>query len=679
MTPSTRAQIITRRTYNRPLNDEGTKFESWEQTVDRVIGHQRWLWERARKEPLGNEQIAELEDLRTLMLERKISMSGRTLWLGGTDVAKRREASQFNCSFGRIETVHDVVDAFWLLLQGCGVGFEPITGNLNGFTKPVEIEVKRSTRTLKGYPNNTAVIYTQEDKDVWHLVVGDSAEAWAKSVGKLIAMKEPVDKIILDFSEIRPAGERLKGYGWISSGDETVSRAFVGIAEILNKRAGQLLTRIDILDLVNWLGTTLSSRRAAEIALLPASDPEAHEFATAKKEFWVANPQRAQSNNSLIFYNKPTRFELAGIFAMMMEAGGSEPGFINGEAARKRAPWFKGVNPCAEIMLGNKSFCNLVEVDLGKFNGLNGNNEAYEAVYLAARANYRQTCVNLDDGILQRGWHELNEFLRLCGVGLTGIVSNHVVNSPDGYWFLEDLRISAQEGANEMASELGLPQSKAVTTVKPSGTLSKIMDTTEGVHKPLGKYIFNNVNFSIHDPIVNACRKAGYKVVPNPLDATSVLITFPVSYETVEFTKKTVKREVTRKVGDTVETETIEVEVEVNTESAVKQLNRYKLLMDHYVDHNCSVTISYSPDEVPAIIDWLLANWDSYVGVSFIYRNDPTKTAKDLGYLYLPQEVVTKEDYDAYVSTLKPVNLDGTESFDELTDADCATGACPIR
>ena len=345
MTPSTRAQIITRRTYNRPLNDEGTKFESWEQTVDRVVGHQRWLWERARKAPLGNEQVAELEDLRTLMLERKISMSGRTLWLGGTDVAKSREASQFNCSFGRIETVHDVVDAFWLLLQGCGVGFEPITGNLNGFTKPVEIEVIRSQRTLKGYPNNVTTPYTSDGKAVWHLVVGDSAEAWAKSVGKLVAMKEPVDKIILDFSEIRPAGERLKGYGWISSGDETISRAFVGIAEILNNRAGQLLTRIDILDLINWLGTTLSSRRAAEIALVPAADPEAHAFAMAKKEFWVNNPQRAQSNNSLLFWQKPSRFELAGIFAMMQEAGGSEPGFINGDAARKRAPWFKGVNP----------------------------------------------------------------------------------------------------------------------------------------------------------------------------------------------------------------------------------------------------------------------------------------------------------------------------------------------
>lgn len=661
-TPSTRANIITRRTYNRPLNDAGTVFETWEQTVDRVIGHQHWLWERAKGKSLGNEEISELETLRELMLARVVCMSGRTLWLGGTEVAKKREASQFNCSFARTETVHDVVDQFWLLLQGCGVGFEPITGNLNGFTNPVKIKVIRGDRKDKGNPDNEESIHRDpEGNRFWHLKVGDSAEAWAKSVGKLLAMKTPVDYIVLDFCQIRPAGERLKGYGWISSGDSTISTAFVGIAEILNKRAGQLLTRIDILDVMNWLGTTLSSRRAAEIALVPAADPEAHEFAMAKKEFWVSNPQRAQSNNSLLFWSKPSRFELAGIFQMMMDAGGSEPGFINGEAARKRAPWFKGCNPCAEILLGSKSFCNLVEVDLGKCN--NSSVDANFAVYFAARANYRQTAVRLDDGILQRGWHELNEFLRLCGVGLTGIVAWKHCSSTT----LANLRISAQNGANWMAEELGLPAPKAVTTVKPSGTLSKIMDTTEGVHKPLGKYIFNNVNFSIHDPIVAKCRAAGYKVIPNPLDATSMLITFPVSYDQVDFTHKVIQRN-----GE-------DVVVEINDESAIIQLERYKMLMDNYVDHNCSVTISYSPDEVPSIVDWLLTNWDTYVGVSFIYRNDPTKTAADLGYLYLPQEVVTKEDFEAYVATLKPVDLDGTESFDELTDADCATGACPIR
>lgn len=115
----------------------------------------------------------------------------------------------------------------------------------------------------------------------------------------------------------------------------------------------------------------------------------------------------------------------------------------------------------------------------------------------------------------------------------------------------------------------------------------------------------------------------------------------------------------------------------VNTESAIDQLERYKWLMEEYVDHNCSITVSYDPSEVPGIISWLLDNWEIYVGVSFLFRNDPTKTAADLGYAYLPQEVVTEEAYKAYVDTLKPLEL--VDSLEELQDEGCSTGACPIR
>ena len=656
---STRANMVTRRTYNRPLNDEGTVFETWEQTVARVIEHQEWLWERAKGEDLSIEELAELQELYDLMVERKATTSGRTLWLGGTDVAKTREASQFNCSFGESETVHDIVDQFWLLLQGCGVGFEPVRGTLNGFAKQVEVEVIRSTRTDKGFPDNQERTFINDDGEkVTHIKVGDSAEAWAKSVGKILALKTPIDRLILDFSEIRPAGERLKGYGWISSGDETISIAFGKICELLNKRAGQLLSRIDVLDLLNHLGTTLSSRRSAEIALMPMQDPEIDEFIVAKKDFWLHdNGHRQQSNNSIMFHSKPTKWELSYIFDRMVEAGGSEPGFINAEAAKRRAPWFKGCNPCAEILLGNKSFCNLCEIDLGKFLG---DAEGLErAIWIVSRANYRQTCVNLDDGVLQRSWHELNEFLRLCGVGLTGIVKFLDYYGPEAPNRLQNLRSWAKRGANNMADILALPRPKAVTTIKPSGSLSKIMDTTEGVHRPLGKYLFNNITFSKHDPLVPMLREANYKVVEKPFEPDSVLVTFPVAYEDVKFS------EVDGKF--------------VNAETAVEQLERYKVMMDNYVDHNCSVTISYDTSEIPAIIEWIMENWDTYVGVSFIYRDDPTKTAEDLGYAYLPQEVVAKETYEEYAAQLTVVDLDAGNSLLELEDADCATGACPIR
>lgn len=649
--PSLRAQLITRRTYNRPTDDSGKNFETWEQTVDRVINHQGWLWQRALNEPLHPNDMDELYELRQLMLERKVLTSGRTLWLGGTSVAQTREASQFNCSFTHVESIYDVVDVLWLLLQGCGVGFRPIIGQLTGFSKPMEdVEIIRSTRTEKGGRETNQEEY---DNGVWTISVGDSAEAWAKSIGKLMAHPYPARKLVLDFSQIRPAGERLKGYGWISSGDAAIAKAYTEIFKILNRRAGSLLTRIDILDIVNWLGTVLSSRRSAEIALFNYGEDEWEEFAVAKKDFWINNVQRAQSNNSLLFKSKPSREALKGIFDLMVEAGGSEPGFINGQTAAKRAPWFKGVNPCAEILLGNKSFCNLTEVDVGKFKG--DSSGLRRAVHIAARANYRQTCVNLRDGVLQEAWHLNNEFLRLCGVGLTGIVRRPDLGSYD----YTELQRVATSGAYSMADELGLPRPKNVTTVKPSGTLSKIMDTTEGVHKPLGKYIFNNVNFSKHDPLVSLCRAGGYRVFDNPMDPESVLITFPVSWDDVPF-------EVVNGMH-------------VNIESAIVQLDRYKMLMQNWCQQNVSATISYSVDEVDAIVDWLMDNWDLYVGVSFLFRADPTKTAKDLGYLYLPQEVVSKQVFDEYSSRIQPLEIDQANSFDELEGMECAGGACPVR
>ena len=654
--PSTRAKVITRRTYNRPLNEEANVFETWEQTVGRTIDHQRWLWQRAKGEPLDMLERQELIDLAELLKDRKVALSGRTNWLGGTEKAKKREATQFNCSAKEVQTVHDIVDLFWLLLCGCGTGFKAKVGHLNGFAKPINVVQKFSEHDKfhRGDPKNFEG-YNDETK-TWTIKIGDSAEGWAKSVGKLIAHPYPkAETLIIDTSDIRGAGMRVSGFGWISTGDKTLQKALYDICMLLNKRAGELLSAIDITDIMNHLGTILSTRRSAEIAMIDYGNVEWKDFALMKKDHWVDNPQRSQSNNTIVFETKPSEEELTDIFDIIIEGGGSEPAFYNGQTARKRARWFNLTNPCGEILLsGAGSFCNLVECDLAKFNG-----DFYElkrALRLISRANFRQTCVNLDDGILSKSWNESNNFLRLCGVGLTGIVRWEFKDDALKY---EELRKIARASAFDMADELDLPRPKAVTTVKPSGTMSKIMDTTEGVHKPLGKYIMNNVNFQKDDPIVQKLTDAGYRIMDNPYQQDGCIVTFPVAWNDVEF--------------DTVDG------LEVNLETAIDQLNRYKLLMEHWTDHNCSVTISYSPDEVPEMVKWILQNWNSYVGVSFLLRNDPTKTAQQLGFPYLPQEVTTREAYEEYASQLKPFDLDTSgQMVDDLGD-DCSTGSCPVR
>lgn len=679
---STRAKVITRRTYNRPKNEEETEFETWGETVQRVLVHQSWLWERAATDggfthnalgvhngiprvADGGSRYAvdsyeklygngELEALGELLRQRKALVAGRTLWMGGTSTSQRREASNFNCSYVRVETVHDVVDLCWLLLQGCGVGFTPMVGVLNGFSRPIhDIRVVRTDRVEKGGDEGNRETWDSAT-GTWTIRVGDSGEAWAKAIGKLLAGKYPANTLTFDLSQIRPAGSRLRGYGWISSGDQVIAEALPKIAEILSRKAGQLLSKIDILDICNWLGVIQTGRRGAEIALFPHGQREWREFALAKREYWVDNPQRAQSNNSLVFWRKPTRPEISEILNLMVEGGGSEPGLVNGNAALQRAPWFSGLNPCAEVLLANKSFCNLTEVDLAKFK--NDRLGLERAIYLIARANYRQTLVDLDDGILQRTWHENNEYLHLCGVGLTGIVRRNDLTPYD----FKRLRNVAVMGAYSMADELGMPRPKNVTTIKPSGTVSKIMDTTEGCHKPLGRYIFNNINFSQHDPILEKLEAAGYQIRPNPNEKDAMLVTFPVKWDDVQF-------------------ETVDGK-EVNTESALKQLERYRMLMDSYVEQNCSNTIYYDDHEIPAIGEWLDRHWDSYVGVSFIKRTDPTKTAEDLGHPYLPQEVVTAQQYNEYVQSLSDVDLEISDGSTYIeVDDECESGVCPVR
>jgi adenosylcobalamin-dependent ribonucleoside-triphosphate reductase len=641
--PTERAKVTALRTYHRPVKEGDALLENWEQVVERAIEHQRWLWERALGRGLNEREEDELEELRGMVIGRYIAPAGRTLWLGCTELSRTRESCMFDCAFTHIETVYDLVDCFWLLLQGCGVGFRPVTGTLNGFRRPLQdIQIIRSDRSVKGGAQHNVETF-DPISSIWTIKIGDSAIAWAKAVGKLVAGKFPAKTLVLDFSEIRPSGTRLKGYGWVSSGDEQISKAFKAIAKILSDRADQLLTRMDILDIVNWLGTILSNRRFTQIALFEYEQPEWEEFASAKKEWWLkGTAHRQQSNNSLLFRHKPTKQEFEKIFQIMLEGGGAEPCFINAVEAERRAPWYKGCNPQIEILLGNKSFCNLTEVNVLAFKGDKVGLE--RALYLAGRMNYRQTMVDLRDEILQEAWHLNNQFLHLCGVGLTGIRARPDLTRYD-YKRMRNIAVSA---AYSMANELNSPLPKNVTCVKPS-TLSKIMGTEfwgevpEGIHMPLGKYILQQIPFSKDDPLVARFIAAGYEVIEKSYEAETVFIKFPIKYDHIPFARKTV----TRKNGKV-------EEIEVNADTSVQQLEWYRLLQETWCEQNVANTISYDQAEVPAIIDWLLENWDGYVGVSFALRTDPTEENGT-------QEVVSRETYDAYVSRLSEIDYGGIE------------------
>lgn len=665
--PSVRARIVERRTYLRPLNEDGTIFETPEQMIDRVIDHQRWLWEQQVKRPLDMMEEAELAELRALIEERKISMSGRVKWMGGTDLVKERSSAAFNCSFTTIRTPADMVDVFWLLLQGCGVGFKPLPGLLTGFNPSVmNVRIIPSQRSERGGAENNSESWDPVNRE-WKITIGDSAKAWAKALGKLLAGKYPAETIVIDLSELRPGGKRLRGYGWLSSGWQPLAKAMRRICKLMINAAGRELTAIEIGDIVNHLGTVLSSRRSAQIWLLDDYSPEIEEFIDVKVgRYENGNEHREQSNNSILFWSKPSRERIVELLTRILDGG--DPGFINAAEARRRAPEFEGGNPCAEILLPSKGFCNLVQVVWHRFNG---NFEGLKrAQYIAGRANYRQTCVSMKDGVLQLGWNDNQHLLRLCGVAPLGYVAWEGLNNPA---MLEAARDAAVAGANSMADELGMPRPKRVTQVQPGGTSSKHLglegdEVHEGAHLALSRWIFNNINITKGEPLLDALKAAGYHIFDHPTDPTAMIVRIPVEYPaSPAFTP--MKMMIDGR----------EEEVEVNLESAVSQLERYRMLMKHYVQHNCSITISFDETEIEEMADWFMEHWDDYVGVSFLRRNDPTKTAKDLGFSYLPQEAVSKRIFEEYVSQLRPVDLAADTSQDLLDMGDCATGACPIR
>lgn len=648
------AFAIARRSYNRPLDmDNPVEFETWTDTVRRVIDHQEWLWSRALDRPLDTPEQEELHDLSQIILDKRACLAGRTMWLGGTQKSRDVECSMFNCAYTDIRTVYDIVDGFWLLLNGTGLGFGPRPGNLFGFanripTIHIELDHGKSP-SHRGDPLNHETYDRSTNR--WTIRVGDSAQAWAKTVGKLFAGKHPRCKdLVLDLTDIRGPGGRLSGYGWICHGPTPFANALRSIIGQLNTAASRPLAYGEIHDCTNHLGTVLSTRRSAQIALYNYDGgPGTLEFMEFKDRmddpvdgaWW-----RGQSNNTIQYELRPSLVELQLTLEKMARSGKGEPGIRNLAEAKRRAPWSEGTNPCAEILLPDKGFCNLVDInmahpsheDLGTLTN---------TVRLLARANYRQTLVDLRDGILQEAWHINNQNLRLCGVGLTGIVQHPHHKSPS---HIAGLREVAQNAARSQALELGTQTPALVTTVKPSGTLGKVMGCSSGIHDPLGEFVFYKVNFMKDDPLLKDLEAANYEITVNPYDPTNGrLVKFPAHFPNTTSIKPT----------------------------AIDQLQRYKFFQNHWADHNTSITVYYADDEIPEIARWLHQNWDQgFVSVSFLPRENTN------AYKYYPQEAVSEATFLDYAATLRP--LQETRggmmySEEEVNQGNCEGGACPVR
>lgn len=656
------------RTYSRYLEEESRR-EYWWETVRRAVEYNCSLVPTTRKEA---------EELFDNVYNLKQFLSGRTLWIGNTDVAKYYPMANFNCSFQIIEDFESYTDLFYLLMIGSGIGLRILNEDVKKLPKirtdfelvqkdytPIEKEEREDHTSLEFLFNNTAKIS-----------IGDSKEGWVQSLDfffKLLYSTQyrKVKTVIIDYDNVRPKGEKLKTFGGTASGPKSLKNMFDKIQQLLARRSAIAnkdrvrLKSIDCMDIANIIGENVVSggvRRTAEIMII---DPDDQECIEAKNDLykqidgqWIMNEElshRQVSNNSIYYQEKPSREKLNWQIKQMRNSG--EPAFINAEAAKKRTKTFNGVNPCGEILLDSKGLCNLTTLNVESYVQADDSLDLegiLDAQKMSVRASYRLTTVELE---LPK-WDRQHKENKIVGCSLTGwqdAMNRLKYTKDEQIVLLRKLRAVAREEVEKYAKELGEAVPELVTTVKPEGTQSQLPTVSSGVHYSHSPYYLRRVRISADDPLVKVCEELDYPVYPEVGQSIDDCIT-----KVVEFPVKAPDGRTKYDV------------------SAIEQLEDYKMFMENYVDHNVSITVHVREHEWALVEEWLWENWDEVVAVTFLALDDNF-------YELLPYESITKEEYEEKVEALAPFRpsliskYEKEEVIFDIGDDGCESGVCPIR
>lgn len=657
------------RTYSRWLHDENRR-EYWWETVRRAVEYNCSLLPTTKKEA---------EELYDNIFHLRQFLSGRTFWVGGTEVSRKYPTSNFNCGFIVIDDYSAFDDLFYLLLVGTGVGFRVLKEDVSKLPK-IKHKINKVTHVeYNGVPIGMREDYTSLEfqGNTAMITIGDSKEGWVESlhyIFKLLLLKRysDIDELIINYNNIRPAGEELKTFGGKASGHTAMLKMIKSIINVIEKRGTiecddlgyTRLRPIDCLDICNIIGANVvvgGVRRTAEIGLIDTDDGECitakstlynHDEATG---IWSLNDEishRKLSNNSILYDERPTREKLHSQIETMRYSG--EPGFINRESASKRRDNFEGVNPCVEILLNSKGLCNLTTINALSFvkDGVLDKSAMYNAQILSTRAGYRMTNVELEI----HNWDKIQKNERLLGVSLTGwtdMIQAANISVEEEIEILTRLRSIARESADNIADSNGLPHSLLITCVKPEGTLSLVANSvSSGLHYTHDTFYIRRIRVNIMSPLIKVCEELGYPVLQDTGDESNKVIEFPCKSPS----KKT-KYNIT----------------------AIEQLENYKKFMEYYVDHNASITVTVRDNEWDDVEEWLWNNWDSCVAISFLSLDDSY-------YPLLPFESCTEEEYINRFNSMKPFDPELIKKYettqieiDVENDPTCATGACGVR
>lgn len=660
------AKLVYYRTYSRWLPEEGRR-ETWKETCARAVEYNC---------SLAPTSAYEAQRLFDNMFNLKQFISGRSLWIGGSEASKKTKLANFNCSFVVIDSIKSLCDLFYLLMVGTGVGVRILPSDVKElpcFRQNVILhhQYNKHSTKQKGRENT----YVETDGDMRIIHIGDSKEGWVDALkAYLLCLVEPdaPSHIMLDYTEIRVKGATLSNFGGTASGYESIMDMFTKIHRVIqeglfsSKPVNGKLRPIHCLDICNLIGQNVvvgGVRRTAEIAII---DPHDEECVHAKDNIQPGMEHRYMSNNSIFQEERPSREKIHELFNSIRTSG--EPGIINVAEAKRRRADFAGVNPCCEIILPPNAVCNLTTVNMVAFADKQGNvdwDSLEEAFVLSARAGYRMTCVDLE----LEGWNVAHHRDRLTGCSMTGwqdfiakMSNDTFVRAGGKAGILKWLRNVIHEAGEDIASELKTPVPLLMTALKPEGSLSLVANgVSPGVHWQHSPYFIRRIRVNAHDPLALTAKELGWQIHPEVGQdietATTLVIDFPV-HSPSEVTKADIP--------------------------AVEQLKEYILFQTFYTDMNTSNTITVKPDEWEEVEDFVYNHWDDMLGVTFLELNSTY-------YPLMPYEECTKEEYEELKSKMKPFDPDllnamelssrnmGKE-FEILDDrAECSQGVCPIR
>jgi len=617
--------VTYKRTYARDITKN--KKEEWADTIERCV-------EATNKQLHCNFTGAEMDEIKDIMLSLKGTVAGRFLWqLGTRTVNQLGLPSLQNCAAVVVnEPVRPFTWTFEKLMLGCGVGFNIQKENVYQLPK-----VKKKIKIIRMDENDA------------EFIVPDSREGWVKLLSKTLkAAFYTGEGFTYATHLIRAKGLPIKGFGGTASGSEILVEGINNIVSVLNGRASKKLRPIDVLDIMNIIGSIVVAGNVRRSALLALGDADDIEYLRAKRWDLFDIPNwRAMSNNSVVCDDIS---QLPEEFWEGYKGNGEPYGLINLAASRRMGrtgetqypdPDVEIYNPCAEQSLVNYETCCLAEMYLP-------NITSFDELMKVATYLYRinKHSLALPDVSSIETQKIVNKNMRM-GIGVTG----YLQATEEQRGWLKDAYPLLRQFDREYSASNGFNPSIKMTTVKPSGTLSLLAGVTPGAHPGYSQYFIRRIRMAANLDLVDICRQHGYHIeylknFDGTEDHNTVIVSFPCAYP-----------DGTKVAADM---------------TAVDQLNVIKRLQEEWSDNSVSVTIYYRKEELNDIRDWLKDNYINVKSVSFLLHSDH-------GFEQAPYEEITKEQYEEMASKVTPITSVGNLSMEDLDIQDCEGGACPVR